>query len=51
VLRIWAQMTLAEVSETVGLPLSTVYDQYRAALSAVRTAMELRSCENRENGT
>ncbi len=40
VLRIWAGMTLAEVSATVELPLSTVHDQYRAALRAVRERMD-----------
>jgi RNA polymerase sigma-70 factor (ECF subfamily) len=40
ILRIWARMTLQEVADTVALPLSTVHDQYRAALAAVRKQME-----------
>jgi RNA polymerase sigma factor (sigma-70 family) len=40
VLRIWARMTLQEVADAVGLPLSTVHDQYRAGLAAVRKQME-----------
>jgi RNA polymerase sigma-70 factor (ECF subfamily) len=46
VLRIWGGLTLAETAETVGLPLSTVYDHYRSALSAVRRVMEKRTCPN-----
>ena len=46
VLRIWGGLTLAETAETVGLPLSTVYDHYRSALSALRRVMEKRSCPN-----
>jgi|SRR5687768_2588014 len=42
VLRIWARMTLQEVSETTGLPISTVHDNYRTALAAVRETMESR---------
>jgi RNA polymerase sigma factor (sigma-70 family) len=45
VLRIWGQMTLNEVAETVGMPVSSVYDQYKAALSGVRRKME-RRCES-----
>jgi RNA polymerase sigma-70 factor (ECF subfamily) len=40
VLRIWADLTLQEIAETVGRPLSTVHDQYRAGLLAVRHEME-----------
>jgi RNA polymerase sigma-70 factor, ECF subfamily len=45
VLRIWGQMTLAEVAETVGLAISSVHDAYRTALSALRQAME-KPCRN-----
>lgn len=40
VLRIWSGLTLAEVARTVGTPLSTVHDQYRAALRALRNVLE-----------
>ena len=40
VLRIWGQMTLAEIAQTIQLPLSTVYDHYREALNALRRRME-----------
>ena len=46
VLRIWARMTLQEVSETTGLPISTVHDHYRTALAAVRKTMESRCPTN-----
>ena len=40
VLKIWGQMTLNEVAELVGMPLSSVYDQYKAGLAGVRMKME-----------
>ena len=40
VLRIWGQMTLNEVAELVGMPLSSVYDQYKAGLAGIRLKME-----------
>jgi RNA polymerase sigma-70 factor (ECF subfamily) len=42
-LRVWSGLTLAEVAEVTGSPVSTVYDQYRKALSTVRQAIERRS--------
>jgi len=36
VLRIWAGMTLAQIGETVGEPVSTVHDRYGSALVAMR---------------
>lgn len=45
VLRIWGQMTLSQVAETVGLAVSSVHDAYRSALSALRQAME-KPCRN-----
>lgn len=39
VLRIWGEMTLKEVAEITGSSTSTVFDQYRAGLKALRTAM------------
>lgn len=40
VLRIWGQLTLAQIAQVVGLPLSTVFDHYRNAMSALRAALE-----------
>ena len=40
VLRIWSGLKLAEISSITGVPVSTVHDQYQAALSAMRTQLE-----------
>lgn len=40
VLRVWSGLTLAEAADVTGRPVSTVHDQYRKALSAVRQAIE-----------
>jgi RNA polymerase sigma-70 factor (ECF subfamily) len=40
VLRIWGGLKLAEISSITDLPVSTVHDQYQAALSAMRAQME-----------
>lgn len=40
VMRIWGQMTLAEIADVTSSPLSSVYDRYKAALAAVRQKME-----------
>lgn len=42
-LRIWSGLTLAQVAGVTGLPVSTIHDQYRAALKAVRERLE-QSC-------
>jgi RNA polymerase sigma factor (sigma-70 family) len=39
VLRIWGQMTLKEVAEITGSSISTLFDQYRAGLTALRQKM------------
>jgi RNA polymerase sigma factor (sigma-70 family) len=39
VLRIWAGMTLQEISDLTGTPLSTVFHHYREALRVVREKM------------
>jgi RNA polymerase sigma-70 factor, ECF subfamily len=39
-LRIWSGLTLAQVAEVTGMAMSTVHDQYRAALKAVRERLE-----------
>lgn len=44
VLRLWGGMTLAEIAGLTGSPISSVYDQYRAALAKVRKLLEL-SCK------
>jgi RNA polymerase sigma-70 factor (ECF subfamily) len=40
VLRIWAEMTLAEISQVVELPVSSVHDCYRSAIGALRVELE-----------
>jgi RNA polymerase sigma-70 factor (ECF subfamily) len=42
ILRIWSGLTLAEIREVTGLPTSTVHDQFRAALAALRACLEQR---------
>jgi len=39
ILRIWAGMTLQEIETITGSPVSTVFDQYQAALRAIREKM------------
>jgi RNA polymerase sigma-70 factor, ECF subfamily len=39
-LKIWSQMTLAEIREITGLPTSTIHDQYREALATLRLKLE-----------
>jgi RNA polymerase sigma factor (sigma-70 family) len=41
VLRIWGGMTVRETAELLGVPPSTVFDQYRVALDAIRQRMGL----------
>jgi RNA polymerase sigma-70 factor (ECF subfamily) len=38
-LRIWSQMTLAEISAITGVPISTVHDSYKTALASLRARM------------
>lgn len=40
VLRIWGGLTLAEMSQVLGEPVSTLFSRYRAALEAMRVHME-----------
>ncbi len=44
VLRIWAGMTLVEISRVTGHPVPTLFSRYRAGLAALRRAME-KSCK------
>ena len=44
-LRIWSDLTLAEISQITGLPISTIHDQYRIALKQMREQLE-RTCRN-----
>jgi RNA polymerase sigma factor (sigma-70 family) len=39
-LRVWSDMTLNEISQVVGIAISTVHDEYRRGLDAVRQLME-----------
>jgi RNA polymerase sigma-70 factor (ECF subfamily) len=43
-LRIWGQMSLQQVSQVVGSPLTTIHSRYKAALAAIRERME-RPCK------
>jgi DNA-directed RNA polymerase specialized sigma24 family protein len=40
VLRIWGQLTLAEISEIVEMPLSSVHDCYRDGIGSLRQILE-----------
>lgn len=40
VLRIWGELTLAEVSELLAMPRSTVFQRYKTALGALRKKMD-----------
>jgi DNA-directed RNA polymerase specialized sigma24 family protein len=40
VLRIWGQLTLAEIGEVVGMPLSSVHDCYRGGIASLRATLE-----------
>jgi RNA polymerase sigma factor (sigma-70 family) len=48
VLRIWAQMTLAEITQVTGQPTSTLFSRYRAGLSEIKRIMES-SCHMKKN--
>lgn len=45
-LRIWSGLTLAQIAEVTGRGVSTVHDQYRAALAALRARLES-PCRNK----
>lgn len=47
-LRIWGGMTLQEVSEVLGQPVSTVFSRYRAGLGQIRQRMGT-SCKTKSN--
>lgn len=40
VLRIWGELTLAEIGQTMALPISTIHDHYRTALAHLRACLE-----------
>jgi RNA polymerase sigma-70 factor (ECF subfamily) len=46
VLRVWGGLTLAEISELVEAPLSSVFHQYKSALAAMREWMD-QPCEKK----
>ena len=48
VLRIWGEMSLKEIAEIVGRPVSTVHSRHTAALAAMREYMEL-SCKTNQD--
>jgi len=39
-LRIWSGLSFAEISAVTGVPLSTVYDQYKSALAELKQKLE-----------
>ena len=41
ILRIWGQMTLRQIAETLEMPTSTVHGGYKVALAALRKQMEV----------
>jgi RNA polymerase sigma factor (sigma-70 family) len=51
VLRIWGQMSLAEVGQVTQAPVSTVFNRYRAGLAAIRQHFEVSPCERHETKT
>ena len=48
VLRIWGELTLAEIGEIVAMPLSSVHDCYRSGIASLRKTLES-SCRNMRN--
>lgn len=46
VLRIWGQMSFAEIADVAGTPLSSVYDRYKTGLAVLKQKLES-SCRNR----
>lgn len=47
VLRIWVQMTLAEISSLVGVGVSTVHERYGQAMAALKREMEKSICRTK----
>jgi RNA polymerase sigma-70 factor (ECF subfamily) len=47
VMRIWGEMTLREIAEVLGEPVSTVFSRYRSGLAAVRRIMEKSPCQQK----
>jgi RNA polymerase sigma-70 factor (ECF subfamily) len=48
VLRIWGRMSLAEIGDVTGAPVSTVFNRYRAGLAAIREFFERSGCTTHE---
>ena len=46
VLRIWCEMTLREIADLLGRPVSTLFSQYRAALATLKDRMQSRCPTN-----
>ena len=40
VLRIWGELTLGEIGEIIGMPLSSVHDCYRGGIASLRQILE-----------
>lgn len=48
VLRLWCKMTLQEIAEIVGVPVSTLFSRYKVGLAAIRERLEL-SCKTKRS--
>jgi RNA polymerase sigma-70 factor (ECF subfamily) len=48
VLRIWSDLTFAEIAEIMQIGVSTAHDRYKAALGELRSALE-QSCPTKMN--
>jgi RNA polymerase sigma-70 factor (ECF subfamily) len=48
VLKIWAQMTLQEISETLGAPISTIHSRYVSAIKLLQKRMSV-TCKNKNH--
>jgi RNA polymerase sigma-70 factor (ECF subfamily) len=48
VLRIWGDLTFAEIAEIMQLGVSTVHDRYQSALGQLRSALE-QPCPTKTN--
>jgi len=47
VLRLWVQMTFAEIAGVVNASLSTVHDRFRMAIAAMKHELEKNSCRTK----
>jgi RNA polymerase sigma-70 factor (ECF subfamily) len=45
-LRIWGQLTFAEIASVTDMPVSTVHSRYHEALAVLRARLEKKPCPN-----